>query len=89
MSLKKILKFAAKRAKEPTTYVGLAAIATAVGAPQVGEMIGQVGTAIVLVAGGGLVAMSQEPERPPEPRQPARPLGIDPTKPGKKPPSRR
>jgi hypothetical protein len=61
MSLKKILKFIKLRAKEPSTYVGLATIATVAGLPKVAETIGQVGTAAVLVLGGGLVAASQHP----------------------------
>lgn len=52
----KILSWVAKRAKEPTTYVGLGAIATAVGKPEIADAIGQYGQAAVLILGGGLIA---------------------------------
>lgn len=56
LNLGKVLKWVAKRAKEPTTYVGLGAIATAIGKPEVADAIGQYGQAAVLILGGGLIA---------------------------------
>lgn len=59
--LKKAGKFLALRIKEPSTYAGLAIVATAVGLPGVALVIGKVGVAAGLILGGGLVAMSQHP----------------------------
>lgn len=54
--MKKILKWLSARAKEPSTYAGVAVIASIAGAPEVGQKIGQVGSALALILGGGLIA---------------------------------
>lgn len=56
MSIKKLLKWAGKRAKEPSTYAGLAIIAGAVGGPAAGVAVGKVGQVVGLIFGTGLVA---------------------------------
>lgn len=53
----KIIKWVGKRAKERSTYAGLAVIASMLGAHQLGMQIDQVGQAIGLIVGGGLVGM--------------------------------
>ena len=52
----KALSWLVKRAKEPTTYVGLGVVATAIGKPELANAIGQYGQAAVLILGGGLIA---------------------------------
>lgn len=52
----KVFNWIVKRAKEPSTYVGLGVIATAVGKPEIANAIGQYGQAAVLILGGGLIA---------------------------------
>jgi hypothetical protein len=54
--MKKILKWVGARAKERSTYSGLALIAAIAGANKLGLQIDQVGQAIVLITGGGLIA---------------------------------
>lgn len=61
--MKKVLGWVFARAKEPTTYMGLAVIAGAVGAPEVGVVVGKVGTGLAMVLGGGMIA---HPSSPPE-----------------------
>lgn len=61
MNLKKILAWALSRAKEPSTYVGAATVAAALGANQLGVQIGQVGQIVGLIVGGGLVAATTKP----------------------------
>lgn len=58
---KKAAKFVSLRLREPTTYAGLAVVASMVGLPQVGAVIGKVGVAVGLIGGGALVGMSQHP----------------------------
>jgi len=53
---KKILKWLVSRLKERSTYVGIATIATVAGAPALGVQIDQIGQAVTLIAGGGLMA---------------------------------
>ena len=55
LKFSKIVRFIKKRAKEKSTYVGLAAVATALGAPHVGAVIDQYSTAALLILGSGLV----------------------------------
>lgn len=59
--MKKIFGWIKKRAKEPSTWTGLAAIATVAGLPGVAGVIGQAGTMAVMVLGGGLIA-TQKPD---------------------------
>lgn len=54
--MNKVLNWLGKRAKERSTYTGLAIIAGIAGAPKFGMQIDQVGQAIALIAGGGLFA---------------------------------
>jgi hypothetical protein len=54
--MKKILKWIGARLTERSTYTGLAIVASAAGAPALGLQIGQVGHAIALIAGSGLIA---------------------------------
>lgn len=56
MSLKKIAKWAGRRLTERSTYIGLATVATALGAPQLGLHIGEAGQIVTLILGTGLVA---------------------------------
>ena len=56
IKLGKALAYVAKRAKEPSTYAGLALIAVLVGKPELADTIGKVGQIAGLVLGGGLVA---------------------------------
>ena len=60
--MKKIFKWIGKRAKEPSTYVGAAAIATAIGAEEVGVQIQQTGQVILFILGGGLMAATTKAE---------------------------
>lgn len=56
MSLKKLAKWAGRRLRERSTYIGLGTAATALGAPQLGLQISEAGQIIGLVLGTGLVA---------------------------------
>ncbi|SDC31359.1 hypothetical protein SAMN05444678_102276 [Sphingomonas sp. YR710] len=58
--MKSILNWLGRKVKEPSTYVGLATIATVAGAPAAGAQIGAVGQAVALILGGGLVAHSPQ-----------------------------
>ena len=60
--MKKLIKFVKLRAKEPTTYAGLAILATAAGLPAVGVTLDKVAMGLALILGGGLAAMSQHPD---------------------------
>lgn len=51
----KILKWLGLRLRERSTYAGLSIIAAVVGAPALGMQIDQVGQAIALITGGGLI----------------------------------
>jgi len=53
---KKALKWIGQRAHEKSTYTGLALIAGVAGAPALGMQIDQVGQAVTLVLGSGLMA---------------------------------
>ncbi len=54
--LKNVGKWIGKRAKERSTYAGVAIIASALGAHKLGVQIDQIGQAVGLIVGGGLVA---------------------------------
>lgn len=52
---KKVVQWVAKRVKERSTYAGLAVIASMLGAHKLGIQIDQVGQAVGLIVGGGLI----------------------------------
>lgn len=54
--MSKVLKWLGSRAQERSTYTGLAVLAAVAGAPKLGVQIDQVGQAVALIAGGGLIA---------------------------------
>jgi hypothetical protein len=56
VTMKKALRWIKNRAKEPSSYVGLGTIVAIAGAPKLGIQITQVGEAIALIVGGGLIA---------------------------------
>lgn len=57
MSFKKIARWAGRRLSEKSTYVGLATVAIAVGAPaEVVDAIGRAGQVAALIFGSGLAA---------------------------------
>jgi hypothetical protein len=57
MSLKKIGRWFGRRLKEKSTYVGIATVAVAVGAPpEVTDAIGKAGQLAALIFGTGLIA---------------------------------
>ena len=58
MNLKAFFAWLGRRLKEPSTYVGLATAAAAVGLLQVGAAIGTTGQVITLVLGTGVAAAS-------------------------------
>jgi len=58
---KKAGKWFGKRAKERSTYAGVAVIASMLGAHQLGVQIDQIGQAVGLIVGGGLIA-TQRPD---------------------------
>ena len=53
----KIIKWVSNRAKERSTYAGLAVIASMLGANHLGMQIDQIGQAVGLIVGGGLIGM--------------------------------
>lgn len=53
---KKLLAWGGRRLRERSTYAGIAAIAGIAGAHQLGAQISQVGDAIALITGTGLIA---------------------------------
>ena len=52
----KIKNWLLRRAKERSTYAGVAIIASTLGADKLGMQIDQVGQAVSLIVGGGLMA---------------------------------
>lgn len=56
ISFKSALAWAGRRLRERSTYAGLATIAGLAGAHELGAQISQVGDAVTLIAGTGLVA---------------------------------
>jgi hypothetical protein len=59
--LKKFLKWLGARLRENSTYVGLGMIAAVAGEHTLGIQIGQVGQAVSLIVGSGLVAATTRP----------------------------
>lgn len=57
IKLKKIASFVLSRLKEKSTYVGAAALAVAVGAPEIADNIVKYGDIGLLILGSGLVAV--------------------------------
>ncbi len=55
----KILKGVVKRAKQKSTWLGLAVIASLFGLHGVSDTLGQVGTAVGLVVGGAAVGYDE------------------------------
>ena len=65
MSLNRIARWAGCRLMEKSTYVGLATVAVAVGAPpEVAVVIGKVGQVAALIFGTGLMAATTRSETP-------------------------
>jgi len=58
---KKIFKWLGARLRERSTYAGLGMIAAVAGEQALGIQIGQIGTAVSLIVGGGLVAATTQP----------------------------
>lgn len=56
MSFRNVFAWAGRRLQERSTYAGLATIAGLAGAHALGVQISQVGDAVALIAGTGLVA---------------------------------
>jgi hypothetical protein len=65
IKLKKLAKWVGRRLKERSTYIGISAIAVAVGAPvDVIGVIGKVGQVATVILGSGLIAATTS-EHPP------------------------
>ena len=62
INTKKILGWLVRKAKEPSTYAGIAVTATIIGKPDLAHTIGQIGQAVALILGGGLIAHSSYSE---------------------------
>lgn len=61
MTLKRIVRWAGRRLKEKSTYIGLATVAIAVGAPAgVIETIGTAGQIAALIFGTGMAAATTD-----------------------------
>ncbi len=58
--MKKILAWAKKRLTERSTYVGLATIATALGAEKLGVQIGHAGELIAVAIGAGMIGKADQ-----------------------------
>lgn len=56
MSIKKLLAWIGRRLRERSTYLGVATIAGVAGAHELGAQISQVGDAVALITGTGLIA---------------------------------
>ena len=54
--MKKVFKWIKARGSEPSTYVGVGTIVALAGAPKIGFQITQMGEAIGMIVGGGLIA---------------------------------
>lgn len=59
--MKKVFNWIGKRAKEPSTYTGLAIIAGVAGFPGAAVALGKIGAAAGLILGGGLIAHQSSP----------------------------
>ncbi len=65
MSLNRIARWAGRRLMEKSTYVGLATVAIAIGAPpEVTATIGKAGQLAALIFGTGLMAATTGSETP-------------------------
>ena len=53
--MSKVFKWLGKRAKERSTYAGVAVVASALGAHKLGVQVDQIGQIVGLVVGGGLM----------------------------------
>ena len=62
--LNRILAWAGRRLRERSTYAGLATIASVAGAHELGAQISQVGDAVTLIVGTGLVAATTSAHPP-------------------------
>lgn len=57
---KKVVRWVANRVKERSTYAGLAVIASMLGAHKLGIQIDQIGQAVGLIVGGGLIGTQSD-----------------------------
>ena len=65
LSLNRMIRWAGRRLKEKSTYIGLATVAAAVGAPpEVTAIIGQAGQLATIVFGAGLMAATTAAHTP-------------------------
>lgn len=64
MSIKKIMRWAGRRLKERSTYVGMATIAATLGAEKLGMQIGQAGEIISILTGTSLIAATTSEHTP-------------------------
>ena len=55
--MSKVLKVVAKKAKQKSTWLGLAVIASLLGLHGVSDTLGQVGSAVGLVVGGAAIGV--------------------------------
>lgn len=58
--MKKVTKWLGQRAKERSTYAGVAVIASMLGAHKLGVQIDQIGQAVGLIVGGGLIGTQSQ-----------------------------
>jgi energy-converting hydrogenase Eha subunit B len=61
MTIKKLIAWLKSRLTERSTYAGIATIAGVAGAHELGAQISQVGDAVALIAGTGLIAATTSP----------------------------
>lgn len=66
MLIKKLLAWIGRRLRERSTYVGIATIAGVAGAHELGAQISQVGDAVALITGTGLIAATTSAHPPVE-----------------------
>lgn len=64
INLKGIGKFLKARLKEKSTYIGAAALAVALGKPEIGAAINEYSNIGLLIIGGGLMASGDTGEAP-------------------------
>lgn len=57
---KKIASWIGKRSKERSTYAGVAIVASVLGADKLGMQIDQIGQAVALIVGGGLIGTQRD-----------------------------
>jgi hypothetical protein len=63
-ALKKLGKWAFRRLKEPSTYVGVSMVAVALGKPEVAEKIGSYGQIATILLGTGIAAATTSQHTP-------------------------